>query len=244
MYSLFKKEVNSFFASLSGYVVVLVFLAATGLLLWIIPGTDFNIPENGYATLDGLFILSPWLFLFLIPAITMRMFAEENKTGTIELLMTRPVTDLQIVTSKYLAAVLLVVLSLLPTIIYFISIHRLASPVGNVDSAGIIGSYIGLLFLCSGFSAIGIFCSAATNNQIVSFILALLLSFFFYSGFDFLSSLGFSPFISNIISQFGMSNHYASLSRGVIDTRDVIYFLSVTLLFLLSTRFILEKRKW
>ena len=244
MYSLFKKEVNGFFSGLSGYVVVLVFLAAMGLLLWVLPGTDFNIIENGYATMDGLFIVSPWLFLFLIPAITMRMFAEENKSGTIELLMTSPLTDFQVVFAKYLAGVVLVVIALVPTIIYYLSISRFASPAGNVDSAGILGSYIGLLFLCSGFVAMGNFASSISSNQIISFILSLLLCFFFYSGFDFIGSIGLPNFISNIIAQIGISNHYASLSRGVIDTRDVVYFFSLTAFFLLLTKFILEKRKW
>jgi len=244
VYSLFKKEVNGFFSGLSGYVVVMVFLAAMGLLLWVLPGTDFNILENGYATMDGLFIVSPWLFLFLIPAITMRMFAEENKTGTIELLMTSPLTDFQVVFAKYLAGVVLVLIALIPTLIYYFSISRFASPAGNVDTAGIAGSYLGLLFLCSGFVAIGNFASAISNNQIVSFIIAMLMCFFFYSGFDFISRIGFPVLISNLISQIGISNHYASLSRGVIDTRDVIYFFTFTAFFLLLTKFILEKRKW
>lgn len=244
MFSLFRKEVNGFFGSLSGYVVVALFLAANGLLLWIIPGTDFNVPDSGYASMDGLFILSPWLFLFLIPAITMRMFAEENRSGTIELLMTRPLTDLQIVLAKYLASIVLVVISLAPTLVYFISVHRLASPVGNVDTAGITGAYIGLLLLCSGFVAIGVFTSAATSNQIVAFLLSLLTGFFFYTGFDFLSSIGLPLGVSNFIAQLGISSHYASLSRGVIDSRDVVYFLSLSALFVLLTRFTLEKRKW
>ena len=244
MYSLFKKEVNGFFSGLSGYVVVLVFLAAMGLLLWVLPGTDFNIIDNGYATMDGLFIVSPWLFLFLIPAITMRMFAEENKSGTIELLMTSPLTDFQIVFAKYLAGVVLVFIALVPTVIYYFSISRFASPAGNVDSAGIAGSYIGLFFLCSGFVAMGNFASSISSNQIISFILAMLLCFFFYSGFDFIGSTGLPNFISNIIAQIGISNHYASLSRGVIDTRDVVYFFSLTAFFILLTKFTLEKRKW
>lgn len=244
MHALFKKEVNGFFATLSGYVVLTIFLAANGLLLWIIPDTEFNIPDSGYATLDGLFILSPWLFLFLIPAITMRMFAEENKTGTIELLMTRPLTDFQIVFAKYLASVFLVVVALLPTLIYYISIYRLASPSGNVDSAGIAGSYLGLLFLSSGFCAVGVFASAISNNQIVAFLVALLTCFFLYFGFDALSTLSSQQWLNNLIARLGMSDHYAALSRGVIDTRDVVYFLSVTVFFLMWTRFILEKRKW
>lgn len=244
MFALFKKEVRGFFNSLSGYVVVGLFLAATGLLLWVTPDTGFNIPENGFANLDSLFILAPWLFLFLIPAITMRMFAEEKKTGTIDLLLTRPLTDFQLVFAKYLAGLVLVVISLLPTVIYYITISQLAAPAGNVDTAGIIGSYLGLLFLCSAFVAVGNFASAVTDNQIVSFLLALVACFFLYTGFDFVSDLGFPNIVRNIVSQLGMSSHFAALSRGVIDTQDVVYFVTVTLLFLFLTRFQLEKRKW
>jgi ABC-2 type transport system permease protein len=244
MFSLFKKEVNGFFGSLSGYVVTGIFLATTGLLLWVIPETGFNIPDNGYAVMDGLFILAPWLFLFLVPAITMRMFSEEHRSGTIELLMTRPLTDLQIVVAKYMAAVLLTVIALIPTLLYFIAIWRLASPSGNVDAAGIAGSYLGLLFLCSAFSSIGLFASSLTSNQVISFLFAVLLCFFFYSGFDFFSSIGLPVDASNVIAKFGMSAHFSALSRGVIDSRDVVYFLSLTVLFVLGTRFVLEKRKW
>ncbi|MFN8143019.1 MAG: gliding motility-associated ABC transporter permease subunit GldF [Bacteroidia bacterium] len=244
MFALFKKEIDSFLNSLIGYVVILVFLLTTGLFLWIFPGTDFNILSNGYANLDALFILAPWLFLFLIPAITMRMFSEENKSGTIELLLTRPLKDLQIVTAKYLAAVILVLFSLLPTLIYCISIYRLASPYGNIDLASIFGSYIGLIFLCSGFTAIGVFSSSLTNNQIIAFIVAVLLCFFFYSGFDFFSGLLSANGAGSIFSLFGISRHYASLSRGVIDTRDLVYFISLTAFFLVLAKFVLEKRKW
>jgi len=244
--ALLKKEVNSFLSSLIGYLVMAVFLLSVGLFMWIIPGTDFNVIENGYANLDTLFLIAPWVFMFLIPAITMRSFAEENKTGTIELLLTRPLNDLQIVMAKYSAGVLLVLFSLVPTLIYFISVYNLASPPGNLDTGGIAGSYLGLLFLCSGFVSIGIFSSAISNNQIISFILAVTLSFIFHIGFDSLSSLssvngGFFP---SLLSQIGINSHYASMSRGVIDTRDVIYFITLTAFFLLLSKFILEKRKW
>jgi ABC-2 type transport system permease protein len=223
---------------------VLVFLCATGLIMWVFPGSDFNILENGYSTMDSFFTLAPWLFLFLIPAITMKMFAEEQKTGTIELLLTKPLSDLEIVVAKYASAVLLVLFALIPTLIYFFSIYFLSTPVGNVDVAGISGSYIGLIFLCSAFASIGLFCSVISNNQIVSFIIAVIISFFFFSGFDFLSTILATPRISNILAYSGMSSHYSSLSRGVIDTRDLVYFISLTLLFIFLSRFILEKRKW
>jgi len=212
--------------------------------MWVFPDSDFNVLENGYSSMDSFFLLAPWLFLFLIPAVTMKMFAEEQKTGTIELLMTKPLTDLEIVMAKFASAVLLVVFALIPTLVYFSSIYLLSVPVGNVDIAGITGSYIGLLFLCSAFASIGLFCSVVSNNQIVSFILAVIISFFFYSGFDFLSTIIVVPQISNILSYAGMSSHYSSLSRGVLDSRDLIYFVSLTFLFVFFSRFILEKRKW
>ncbi len=212
--------------------------------MWIFPGADFNIIESGYSNIDPLFIVAPWVFLFLIPAVTMKMFAEEQKSGTIEILLTQPLTDLQIVLAKYFSAVLLVIIALVPTLVYYITVYMLANPAGNIDTAGIIGSYIGLIFLCSGFASIGVFASALSNNQIVSFILAVILSFFFYSGFEFLGSIITQPTISNLLAQLGISSHYGSMSRGVIDSRDVIYFISLTLFFVFFTRFILEKRKW
>ena len=244
MVALLKKEINSFFSSLIGYIVIIVFLLTLGLIMWIFPGADFNIIESGYSNIDPLFIVAPWVFLFLIPAVTMKMFAEEQKSGTIEILLTQPLTDLQIVMAKYFSAVLLVIIALVPTLVYYITVYMLANPAGNIDTAGIIGSYIGLIFLCSGFASIGVFASALSNNQIVSFILAVILSFFFYSGFEFLGSIITQPTISNLLAQLGISSHYGSMSRGVIDSRDVIYFISLTLFFVFFTRFILEKRKW
>lgn len=227
-----------------GYMVICVFLFIMGLFLWIIPGTDFNLIQTGIASMDSLFILAPWVFMFLIPAVTMRMFAEEQRSGTIETLLTRPLTDLQIVTAKFGASVLLVLIALLPTIIYYISTYWLASPKGNLDTAGILGSYLGLLFLCSGFAAIGIFASSLSHNQIISFLLALLISFFFYNGFEAISSFQLPVNLRNILSSLGISSHYSSMSRGVIDTRDVIYFLSLSVFFIYLTKFNLERRKF
>ena len=224
--------------------VISVFLFVVGLFLWIVPGTDFNLIHKGLASLESLFILAPWVFLFLIPAITMRMFAEEQRSGTIETLFTRPLTDLQIILAKYGASIILVLISLIPTFIYYFTVSWLASPSGNVDTAGIIGSYLGLLFLCSGFTSIGIFASSLTQNQIVSFLIALVLCFFFYTGFDALSAFEFPVSMQNILNSLGISSHYASMSRGVIDTRDVIYFLSLSSLFIFLTKFNLERRKW
>jgi ABC-2 type transport system permease protein len=224
-----------------GYIVITVFLLVNGLFLWVFP-VEYNILDFGYASLDGFFIISPFVFLFLIPAITMRSFAEERKSGTIELLLTKPLSDMQIITAKYLAGMLLVIISLLPTLIYFISVYQLGMPKGNMDIGGTWGSYIGLLFLSSAFVTIGIFASSITDNQIVSFILGVFLCGFVYIGFDLLYSL-FGK-IDLFIKSAGINAHYTSMSHGVIDTRDVVYFLSVTGIFILLTKISLESRKW
>ncbi len=243
MFTLLKKEINSFLSSLIGYIVVIVFLIINGLFLWVFP-METNILDYGYAGIDGLFILAPFVFLFLIPAITMRSFSDEKRSGTIELLLTRPITDLQIVLAKYFAAVILVFISLLPTLVYFISVYRLGLPVGNMDMGGTWGSYIGLLFLGAGFAAIGIFCSSITDNQIVSFILSVFFCGFFYLGFEFIYSFALFGKVDLFIQQLGINAHYVSMSRGVIDTRDVLYFLSLITIFILLTKMSLEKRKW
>lgn len=243
MYALFKKEINNFLNSLIGIMVVVVFLLITGLFLWVFQ-SDFNIMTFGYANLDGLFILAPWVFLFLVPAVTMRSFAEEKRTGTIEILLTKPLSDRQIIMAKYLASVVLVILALLPTLIYYFSVYQLSLPAGNVDSGGIWGSYIGLFFLSAAFVAIGIFCSSITNNQILAFILSVFLCGFLYIGFDLIYSMALFGKVDLFILQLGMSSHYSSLSRGVIDTRDLLYFLSVIVLFLSLTKIILSSRKW
>ena len=249
MYTLLKKEISSFLSSLIGYVAIGVFLLLISLFMWVIKsdtGSSFNtnVLKNGYANIDSLFILAPWVFLFLIPAITMRSFADEKKSGTIELLLTRPLTEIQIILAKYLAGVLLVLFSLLPTLIYFYSVYKLGNPVGNIDTGGMWGSYIGLLFLGSAFVSIGIFASAITDNQVVSFILALFLCFFIYTGFDFIGSFSLFGKLDSFVQGLGINSHYTSMSRGVIDTRDAIYFLSLIALFIFGTRTVLESRKW
>jgi ABC-2 type transport system permease protein len=188
--------------------------------------------------------MGPFVFLFLIPAITMRMFADEKSSGTIEFLFTKPVSDLKIILAKYLAGVFLVFLALLPTLFYFGTIWLLGMPPGNIDQGGMWGSYIGLLLLGSAFVAVGLFCSSLTDNQIVSFILAVALTSFIYVGFDLIHQLDMFGKVDLMIKNLGMSTHYAALSRGVIDSRDVVYFLSLDVLFLLLTRFSLESRKW
>lgn len=240
MVVLLKKELRSFFSSATGYIVIGVFLLITGLFLWVFPG-EYNILESGYAQLDGLFSLAPWLYLFLVPAVTMRMFAEEKRNGTLELLYTKPLSELQIVLGKYFAGVALVMLSLVPTIIYYITVYNLAEPLGNVDSGAFWGSFIGLFFLATIYVAIGLFASSITENQIISFILAMLLCFLFYSGFDLVASLFKTGQVVSAVAAFGINQHYESMSRGVIDSRDVIYFLSVSALFVFSTKWVIKR---
>lgn len=243
MYSLFLKEIRSFLSSFLGYIIIIVFLVVMGLFLWVLP-TDFNILDFGYANVDGLFIIAPFIFLFLVPAITMRSFADENKTGTIELLYTSPISDFQIILAKYFASFTLVILSLIPTLIYYFSVRQLGFPQGNIDSGGFWGSFIGLLLLGATFVSIGVFASSLSENQVVSFIAAILISAFLYLGFEFIYSLDLFGGIDLFIKSLGMNSHYSSISRGVIDTRDLVYFLSVISLFLFLTNFIIAKRKW
>lgn len=243
MLHIFKKELNTFFSSLIGYIVIGVFLVVMGLVMFVFP--DYSLLNYNYATLDQLFDIAPIIFMFLIPAITMRSFAEENQTGTIELLATRPLFDLEIILGKYFACLLLVVFALIPTILYYYTVYQLGSPKGNLDSGAILGSYFGLLFLASVFVAIGIFASSITNNQIVAFILATFLCFIFHWGFLYFSKLPiFVGKIDDIVQMLGIDHHYASISRGVIDTRDMIYFLSVISFFIMLTLVGLERRKW
>ena len=243
MFTLFKREIKNFLSSLIGYIVITVFLLINGLFLWVLP-VDYNIIDSGYANLDGLFMLGPWVFLFLIPAITMRSFAEEKKSGTIEMLMTKPLTDLQVILAKYFAGLVLVLFSLLPTLIYYISVYHLGSTPGNLDSGGTWGSYIGLLFLGAAFVSIGLFASTISENQIISFIISLFLCGFFYIGFEFIYQLDIFGSFALFIQSLGINAHYSSMSRGVIDSRDVLYFLSLISIFNLLSKIKLESRKW
>jgi ABC-2 type transport system permease protein len=213
------------------------------MFLWIFPGSN-NLLDSGYASLEALFIIAPWIFLFLVPAITMRMFTDERKSGTIETLFTRPLTDLKIISAKSLAAFILVLFSLIPTLIYFYSVYKLGNPVGSIDSGGTWGSYIGLFFLSAIYVAIGIFASSITENQIVAFIIGMFLCFLMFMGFDYLSELAFLSKIDSFVINMGINEHYKSLSRGVIDSRDIIYFISVVVIFTLFTKLILQSRKW
>jgi ABC-2 type transport system permease protein len=244
MYSILKKEIAHFFSSLTGYLSIGVFLLLTGLVLWIFPG-DNNILDYGYSSMESFFYMAPILFLILIPAVTMRSFSEEKNLGTLELLMTKPVKDMDIILGKFLASFILVIFAILPTFIYFWSISKLGAPEGNIDTGGVWGSYLGLLFLAGAFTAIGIFASSIATNQIVSFILSILLSAILFWSFDLVG--GFPAFqggIDYFIQQLGMNAHYVSISKGVVDTRDVIYFLSIIIVFVISTKTVLESRKW
>jgi ABC-2 type transport system permease protein len=242
MFSILRKEINSFLNSLIAYIVIGVFLVVTGLYMWFFPQS--NVLDYGYADLQPLFSIAPWVFLFLIPAITMRSFAEERKAGTIELLLTRPLTDLQIILGKYFACLLLVIFALLPTLIYYVSVYFLGEPEGNIDSAGVAGSYIGLVFLAAVFTSIGIFASSISKDQIISFIIAVLLCFIVYTGFDMLASIDVWGKLSYLISYLGIQYHYETISKGLIDSRDVLYFVSVSALMIIATKLVLESRKW
>lgn len=243
MFTIFLKEINTFFSSLIGYIVIGVFLGILGLIMFVFP--DTSLLNYNYATLDQLFDIAPMVFVFLIPAVTMRSFAEENQTGTIELLATRPLSDLQIVLGKYSACLALVVFALLPTLLYYFTVYQLGSPKGNLDSGAIMGSYLGLVFLAAAFVAIGTFASSLTNNQIVGFILATFLCFIFHWGFFFFSKLPiFVGKGDDIVQMIGIDYHYMSISRGVIDSRDVIYFLTLAGIFIAMTVTSLERRKW
>jgi len=243
MNAIFLKELNSFLSSLIGYIVIAVFLLINGLFLWVFP-LDFNILDYGYASLDSLFVLAPFVFLFLIPAISMRSFSEERRTGTIELLMTKPLTEFQLIGGKYLASIVLLLFTLIPTLFYYYTVHQLGFPAGNMDVGGTWGSYLGLLFLGSAFAAIGIFISSLTNSQIVAFIVSVFLCGFMYFGFDFIYEFRFLGSFDLFVKSIGINEHYISMSRGVIDTRDVLYFISFILIFLLMTKISLERRKW
>jgi gliding motility-associated transport system permease protein len=239
MWSICKKELRQFFSSLTGYIVIIVFLLVNGLVLFVF---DNNILDAGYATLDRFFQLAPWVLLLLIPATTMRSFSDEFKTGTFEILQTRPLSRGQIVAGKYFGSFLVVFIALIPSLVYFFSIQQLSSGEG-LDTGATIGSYIGLFFLAAVFTSIGICASSFTNNAVVAFIMALIGCALFYYGFNAISKL---PALSNgadyYVDMIGIDFHYRSISRGLVDTRDMIYFLSVIILFLTITHQNLRKK--
>ncbi|MBU2951759.1 gliding motility-associated ABC transporter permease subunit GldF [Tamlana agarivorans] len=236
MLAILRKEINSFFASPIGYLVIAIFLTLNGLFLWLFKG-EFNIMDYGFAELSSFFLLAPWILIFLIPAVTMRSFSDEKKQGTLELLLTKPISLFNIVLGKYFGAFLLILIALLPTLLYVYTVYQLGNPVGNLDMGSTLGSYFGLLFLVAAYTAIGVFSSTLSDNQIVAFITAVFICFLFYIGFE-----GIADFAStDFINQLGMSAHFKSMSRGVLDTRDIIYFVSVTIFFLMLTKLNLNK---
>lgn len=243
MLALLFKEFRSFFSSLTGYLILSVYLIATGLFVWVFPGSS-NPLDSGYANLDVLFEMSPWIYLFLIPAVSMRLFADEKKQGTMELVYTRPLKESDIVLAKYLAALLVISVTLVFCLIYYVSVYQLGSPVGSIDSGAFWGSFIGLFLLAAVYISIGVFSSSLTENQIVAFLLSLILCFLFYAGFDYLAGLNVFQNIQSDIYSLGIKEHYKSISRGVVDSRDLVYFIGVIIAFLLITRTILKSRKW
>jgi ABC-2 type transport system permease protein len=237
MYAILKKEFNSFFSSPIAYLVIGFFLLINGLFLWFF-NDDFNILNAGFADISPFFYLTPWVFLFLIPAITMKSFADELNNGTIEILKTKPLSDWKIVMGKFWASLLLTIITILPTLFYVFTVYQLGNPIGNIDFGSTIGSYIGILFLAATYTSVGLFTSTLSKNQIISFILGVFITFFLFYGFDAIStSSGNNSFW---IQKIGINEHFKSISRGVIDTRDLVYFVSVTTFFLFITKICLE----
>jgi ABC-2 type transport system permease protein len=243
MFAIFRKEISGFFSSLSGYIVIVVFLLINSLFMWVFPG-EWNIFDSGYAGLDTLFFISPWVFLFLVPAVTMRMIAEEKRLGTIELIYSRPITEREIIWGKFLASVMLVLLALLPAFIYYLSVYKLGETPGNLDKGGTIGAFIGLFFLASVYASAGIFASSVSDNQVIAFILAVLICFVLFMGFDSFAYLPGLKKLDEFVIRLGINEHYKSISRGVIDIKDTVYFISVALIFIEATRLVLLSRKW
>lgn len=234
MFSLYLKEVRSFLSSIIGYVFILIYLIASGLFHWIL-SYNTNLLEGVEADLIPFFNLSPIILLVLIPAITMRSIAEERRTGTIELLFTKPISDLGIILAKYFAGITLMLIAIIPTIIYYFSMYYLGNPVGIIDLGATLTSYLGLVLLGSVFVSIGVFASSLTSSQIVSFILAMFLCWFIYDGLELLGSFAQVGELDTIIRYLGISFHYNSIKKGVIDSSDLIYFLSVIFLFVYAT---------
>ena len=240
MKALIKKELNAFFASQIAYLVLGVYLVINGLFLWVFEG-DLNILHAGFADLTSYFFIAPWIFLFLIPAITMRSFSEEKSTGTFEILKTKPISSMQIVLGKFFASVLLVLFAVTPTITYVYTVYELGNPVGNINLGSTLGSFIGLIFMASTYVSVGLFSSSLTNNQIVSFIISVFICFFLFYGFEAISSFSLFGTYDDFVQKIGLTNHYNSLAKGVLDTRDLLYFISVTLFFILLTKKSIER---
>ena len=241
MKSILLREINSFFGSPIGYLVIAIFLIINGLFLWVFDG-DFNILNSGFADLSPFFILAPWILIFLIPAVTMKSFSDEKKQGTLELLLTKPLSVTEIVNGKFFAALLLILIAIIPTLLYVWAIYGLGLPEGNIDLGSTLGSYFGLFFLIAAYASIGIFTSTLSDNQIVAFILAVFLCFVLYFGFEGIAA--YFGTLQTTIAGLGMDAHFKSMARGVIDTRDIIYFISITVLFLALTVYKLKALKF
>ena len=242
MRALYLKEINSFLSSITGYVFIIIYLIASGLFHWIL-SYHTNLLEGTESDLAPYFNLSPYIFLILIPAITMRSIADEKRTGTIELLLTRPISDLKIILAKYFAGVTLLIIAIIPTITYFISMYYLGKPIGIIDVGATFTSYFGLLLLGAVFVAIGIFASTLTNSQIVAFILALFLCWILYDGFQILGNYSQFEDLDYIIQYIGISFHYDSIKRGLIQMSDLVYFISAIVLFICSALAVLKTNK-
>ncbi|MUP45901.1 gliding motility-associated ABC transporter permease subunit GldF [Gramella sp. BOM4] len=242
MFAILNKEIQSFFSSLTGYLVIGLFLLVSGLFLFVFSG-GYNILDSGFADLKPFFSLAPWIFLFLIPAISMRSFSEEKRMGTMETLLTKPISLWKLILGKYLGILILVVLAILPSLLYVYTISELGRPEGNFDAGATLGSYLGLLFLGGCYAAIGVFASSLSSNQIVAFLLGVFLCFIAYFGFEGISQTGIFGNYTYIVESVGINFHYQSISRGVIDSRDLIYFISVILLFLMFTQVRLNASK-
>lgn len=242
MIQVLTKEISGFLNSLIAYIVIGVFLTTIGLLMWVFP--DTSVLEYGYADMDTLFSLAPYVYIFLIPAITMRSFAEEKRAGTLELLLTKPLSDWDIILGKYMASFFLVIFSILPTMVYYFSIYSLGSPAGNIDTSGVIGSYIGLILLGGVFCSVGILASSLTSNQIVAFIVGAFLCFLLFTGFEALSSINVWLSQALLIKQLGILYHYEAMGKGLIDSRNLVYFLSVAFIFILITKLVTGSRSW
>jgi ABC-2 type transport system permease protein len=242
MWVIFKKEIRSFLGSFIAYIVIGVFLILTGLFLWMIKGN--NVFDLGIASLQVMFEIAPYILIFLVSSITMKSISDEKRLGTLEILTTKPITDTAIIAGKFFASVTLIAIAILPTLFYFYAVYQLATPVGNVDIGATIGSYFGLILLAACYASIGMFSSSLTDNQIVALITSMLLNFFFFGVLSMLGDVSWLNFIGKSLEWFGLEFHYDSISRGLVDTRDVIYFVGFILVFLGLTKIIFESRKW
>lgn len=242
MFAIFRKEVQAFLDSAVAYVAIGLFLTGLGLFTWVFP--ESNVIDYGFADMGTVFSVAPFVYLFLIPAITMRSFAEERKQGTLELLLTRPISEWSIVLGKFLASWWLVILSLIPTLVYYASLYILGQPQGNIDSASVFGSYIGLALLGGVFCAIGLFASSLTDSQVTAFIIAVFLCFLLHSGFQSVAGINIWGPLSPYVAKVGIAYHYSALSRGLVDSRNVFYLLTLSIIMLSACRLVLQSRKW